>query len=95
MTVFGCANVIFDEYVLITNPFKAPASVKYAGLQIMNMFAFLQAVLNQDLSQSFSHKTYQMPIDENSWKSEEDFESRFIFLVKAQYEALKKEGKIE
>jgi hypothetical protein len=35
-----------------------------------------------------------LPVNEESWKSEEDFEKRFILLVKLFHKSLKAEGKL-
>jgi hypothetical protein len=91
VTLLGVSNNIckflFEERG-ITN---LSHEIKYSLLQCSHILVAVSAILNSKEKVSIGG---YFPIDEDAWKSEEDFEKRLIILVKLIYEYLKKEGKI-
>lgn len=70
-----------------------PTSCKYAILQHASTMVVISKILRNEMNPddlSMNH----MPVYEEAWKSEEDFEKRFIFVIKKFYEDLKEQGKL-
>ena len=69
---------------------------KYAIIQVASVRELFRKIITDELTlqnkgnAKFSH----MPMGNGAWESERDFEERFVFVVKAFYEQLKKDGKI-
>jgi hypothetical protein len=72
---------------------ELPVDVKYSLVQHASVYRTLSLVARDEYDKE--NKTVGfMPIGGASWKSDDDFEKRFIFVVKTFYEHLKEEGKI-
>jgi len=94
MTIFGAsdlmAHFVFDkaqEFI------ELPVDVKYGLIQHASVFRLLGSILRDEVKKD-NLKMVHMPIGKDAWKTEEDFEKRFILLVKRFYEDLKEEGKL-
>jgi response regulator RpfG family c-di-GMP phosphodiesterase len=79
-------------YERVKDFIEIPVSVKYSLVQNASFLRLMGLVVRNELEKGAAQSLY-LPIHEEAWKSEEDFEKRFIFVVKAFYEQLKKEGK--
>lgn len=72
---------------------EIPIEVKYSTLQHASYYRLLSSVARGTLKEE-GFEVSHMPVDEQAWQSKEDFEKRFIFVVKNFYDLLKKEGKL-
>jgi hypothetical protein len=91
-TLLGCSDNL-SAYVLVNSDARdLPVAVKYSLVHMMNMLNILRRIL-QDDKEGIEMGGY-FPSGEGAWKSEGDFEKRFILLVKLYYNHLKKEGKL-
>lgn len=80
------------KYIIETRQASsAPYQVKSAMLHVCAILTMCIKALRTDDEIKIGGF---FPVDQNSWKSEEDFEKRFILLVKLYHEQLKKEGKL-
>jgi hypothetical protein len=72
---------------------ELPIEVKYSTIQHAAFFRILSMAVQGELDKDKLDLKY-MPVNKDAWESDEDFEKRFIFVVKHYYEGLKKEGKL-
>jgi tartrate dehydratase beta subunit/fumarate hydratase class I family protein len=92
ITIMGMSDIshrfLFEE---VRKVMKLPVRVKYSMIQHAAFYRMLGRVARKE---ELTGETKYMPMDSSSWESEEDFEKRFIFVVKGYYEGLKEEGKL-
>ena len=91
-TLLGMSNIAHKFIWEKAQEFiELPIDVKYSTIKHAAFYRLLGLVIRDELSES---EVMYMPTDELAWQSDEDFEKRFIFVVKYYYEGLKKQGKI-
>lgn len=90
-TLLGCSNNICRYIIEEKNIISLPVGVRYSMLQIHSMMDALAAILQGKQGVEIGG---HLPVNEEAWNSEEDFEKRFILLVKLFHKALKEEGKL-
>jgi hypothetical protein len=72
---------------------ELPVQVKYSVVTHARFCVFLSSVARGEFK-SDEHELSHMPTHKGSWESDDDFEQRFIFVVKSYYEQLKEAGKV-
>lgn len=72
---------------------ELPIDVKYSLVQHVSFYRLMSSVARNELEDDFSVTGY-MPMNEKAWKDDDDFEERFVFIVKKFYDGLKAEGKV-
>ena len=72
---------------------ELPIQVKYSLVQHASFYRLFGLVARDEFKKEECAINF-MPVDEEGWKSDEDFEQRFIHIVKAFYKGLEEEGKV-
>lgn len=94
VSVVGLSNLAHEFiWECVRGFIELPIQIKYSLVQHASFARLLYRIQKEDLLPK-EIDIQHMPIDENAWKSDEDFEKRFIFVVNQFYEQLKKEGKL-
>jgi hypothetical protein len=90
-TCMGSAEALGDEIMEAFEPHQLSPKAKYAILQYHSMRQLIASVL-QNKHVGKHNLAKHMPI--HDWDDEESWDKKFVFIVKAFYDHLKKEGKI-
>lgn len=97
-TLLGAADNV-SQYVLqkeAHNYNSLPPSCKYGLLQIYQMLCLISSIVRDEIEEGETAKVGgYFPTGEGAWKSETDFEKRFILMIKLFYKDLQKQGKIK
>ena len=95
-TLLGMSDIMSRFMWLKVKDFiDLPNDVKYAISQSAAIYMLFARIQRGEVNESDKPQFHHMPTDNGAWQSEEDFEQRFLFIVKTFYEQLKKEGKIK
>lgn len=95
-TLLGAADNV-AQYVLEKergNYDELPYRCKYGLLMIYQMLTLLGKICRDEISSDDFNIGGYLPTGEGAWRSEKDFEKRFILMIKMFYKQLEKEGKI-
>lgn len=94
LTLLGISDLahrfIWDK---VQDFMQLPINVKYSVVHHARFYCFFASVVKGEFKND-EHELSHLPTNAGNWASDEDFEKRFIFIVKTYYEQLVKEGKI-
>lgn len=94
MTILGASDLahrfIWEQ---VKDFMELPVQVKYSLTQHASFYKLMSLVGRGELKKEECITNF-LPNNEAAWQTSDDFEQRFIFVVKQFYEDLKKEGKI-
>ena len=71
-----------------------PLEIKYAIVQHASIMDMMISIIRNEFKKKEGPKVNFMPVTEEGWKTQEDFEERFILIVKTFYKNLKEQGKL-
>lgn len=95
-TLLGASDNI-AQYVLEKekgNYTKIPYQCAYGLLQMHQIMTLISGILRDKVTEKDFEVSGYFPSDAEAWKSEKDFEKRFILMVKLFYKHFKEKGKI-
>lgn len=94
LTVVGMSDIAHRfVWEKVKDFMELPLEVKYSLTQHVSFYHLLSLVAQDKLEKKNLPVSF-MPIGGNDFQSSDDFEKKFIFVVKNFYEQLKKEGKL-
>jgi hypothetical protein len=91
-SLLGMSKLLSEFLMKEYHPLNLPRDVSYAIVQVYGYLKSFSAIIH-DKIEGEKIVAY-MPTGEGSWQSEEDFDARLLFVVKAYYAMFKQEGKI-
>ena len=81
------------RFILEKHHFNVPPGIRYSLLQTYIFMNLAKNIFDEKADIEGIMPKY-MPVGDDAWKSDEDFEKRLVFLVQTLYNSLKQEGKI-
>ncbi len=86
-----CKYIIENEKWNYNN---LPYQCRYGMVQIYQMLNLMSKILRDEITQESFNIGGYFPATNEAWKSESDFEKRFILIIKLFHKQLKEEGKL-
>lgn len=94
LTLLGMSDLAHEFiWEKVKDFMEVPIQVKYSVVQHAAFYKLLALVARDELKKENCFITH-LPVNETSWKSNDDFEKRFVLVVKSFYDQLKKDGKV-
>ena len=93
-TTLTLIEALGDEIMEAFEPHQLSPKARYAIIQYGRFRRLLSAILNDEPPTDEHKKTLAVYMPKVEWQNDDDWEEKFIFIVKESYKELEKEGKV-